>query len=195
MLRRSTLALLIFFLVLLAGTLYWQKTKLNAPASPTATVATQFLFETKGSLVKTIQISGPEGKAIILEKYEPDKWQVKTPQTSEADSTKIESVLGQLDSIRVLSTPELLSSLSQLGLDPPTYGIVIQLEDGRQLIANIGKSTPTGSGYYVLTGDRYVVVVNKGSLDPIIGLLANPPFQPTPTVPTTDTPGPLTATP
>jgi hypothetical protein len=81
-------------------------------------------------------------------------------------------------------------------LEPSAYQIVFYLDDGRQILLNIGKETPTGSGYYVLTSDRKLLIVSKFSLDNLIGYLKKPPLLATVTpTPSSSTPAVETSQP
>jgi hypothetical protein len=50
-------------------------------------------------------------------------------------------------------------------------------------VVNVGKSTPTGSGYYVLDSgaDRAIYVIGKFNIDAMTGLIYQPPVLPTAT--------------
>jgi hypothetical protein len=66
-------------------------------------------------------------------------------------------------------------SLEAMGLAAPRFRLLVSAADGRQMYADIGNETPTGSGYYVLSSDRSVSIVNNFSLEPILGLIDNLP--------------------
>ena len=59
--------------------------------------------------------------------------------------------------------------------------MLVGLENGQKITINVGKAAGAGTGYYVLTDARVVYIVNKFSLDSLIGMLDLPPVMPTPT--------------
>jgi hypothetical protein len=73
-------------------------------------------------------------------------------------------------------------SLGDFGLQPPTYEVQFETDFEEMFRLNVGAQTPTQNGYYVqLPGDDTVYIVNVTSIQPLVDLLENPPFQQPPT--------------
>lgn len=183
MINRNTWILLVAFVVLLAGTVYWQRSKMSANATPTPFVSTtNYVFQDVISTeIQSVQLSGPDNQALALERDASGQWMIVQPKLEPADSVKVESTLSQLAALPLVSTPDLLIDLKALGLQPPLYSVLFKMSDGRQFSLNAGKATPTGSGYYILTSQRAVAVASKLGLDTVFDLLTTPPVQPTAT--------------
>jgi hypothetical protein len=108
-------------------------------------------------------------------------WALLYPKAEATDVGAVESAVSQLLSLSVLSDLDEAPSLEAAGLEKPAYRLLIKLDDGSQELMSVGKLTPTGSGYYVLAGNRGLFLVSKYSLEPFLNLVENPPIQPTPT--------------
>lgn len=183
MIKQNTWIALIVFMLLLVVMLILQgvKTSKVAEVAPTPTSGLLFPQLDVGKIVAFTLQRSESFERLVLEKME-GQWVLKEPAAEMTDTAIVESNLSQLVSLRILSAPTLNATLEELGLKPPVYRILIQLEDGEQLVLNVGSETPTGSGYYLLTSYRRVVVVNKFALDTIIAMLDQPPIlEPTPT--------------
>jgi hypothetical protein len=184
MIRRTTWIILAIFVILLAGTLIWPRIKKapKAEATPTTGVSNEMLFNLGGGTIKALTIQDDQGKTVDLVKNDDQTWSLKLPEAGPADSTTVDSALSQLVTSRTLASPSSVTNLVDFGLEPPRYKFLIVLDNDKQIIVNVGKATPNGSGYYVLTSDqRILYVVNKQGLEPVIALLTTPPLAPTPT--------------
>lgn len=192
MIRRSTAVLFVIFAVLLAGTLFWQRSKMSEQATPTPFRSTlSYVFtDVTSTDIKSLRMSGPDNAYLELERREDGQWVFIQPELGLADNAEVDSALSQLAFLPLTSSPDLMVDLPNLGLQPPVYVIFFTMKDGRNYSLNVGKPTPTNSGYYILTSQRSVAVASKLGLDNILELLKTPPVQPTPTpVPTaTETP-------
>jgi hypothetical protein len=200
MISKTTWVVLLIFAVLLAAVLLWQRSQDQkaAEATPMGTEAVadaQYLFDIEGD-VAGLRIEHVGVKAVDLEKDETGQWMLKGASPSPLDSAAMDSAIGDLAVISVVSTLQNPPEPEDLGLNPPSYRILVTLRNGDQLIASVGKVTPTGSGYYVLSGDRRVLIVNEFSLQSILDLVDNPPYPPTPyPLPSELTPGAEQVTP
>jgi hypothetical protein len=186
MIRRSTWILLVVFIVLVAGTYYWQRNKSEKEAqqaqiTPTVQVM-QSLFDLTDKIVDQIAFVGPEGSTLILQlDTATQAWSVMDVPAEEADQTLIQTGAEQLFALNVATTFSAPPPLEQLGLDLPAYRIMLHTEDGSNIVLRVGDMTPTGSGYYVQVDSQPPVVVTKSGLDTVLNLLKNPPLLPTPT--------------
>lgn len=184
MIRKPTWIILLVFLVLLAAVFLWQRSQDQkaAQATPTAAGAAerQNLFDIEGEIA-SLRIERVGDKSIELVRGEDGKWTLVGSPDAPIDSAALDSLADSLASLPLVNTLQNIPEMEALGLNPPSYRILVVLQSGSQLIASVGKATPTGSGYYVLTGDRGVYVVNQFSLQSILDLVDNPPYLPTPT--------------
>jgi hypothetical protein len=177
MIRRSTWIVLLVFAVLLAVVFFWQRSQdqKSSEATPTAAEATerQYLFDIAGE-VASLRIEHVGDKTIELVKDENGQWIQAGSPTSAIDSASVDAVMGQLSTLPLVSTLQNIPQLQDLGLEPPSYRILVIQKDGTQLVASVGNPTPTGSGYYVLAGDRRVYIANEFGLQAILDLVDKP---------------------
>lgn len=177
MIRRSTWVVLLVFAVLLAVGFFWQRSqdqKLSeATPTPAETTEKQFLFDIAGE-VSSLRIEHVGEKSIELVKDENGQWGVAGSPDTAIDSASIEAAVGQLSTMPLVSTLQNIPQLQDLGLEPPAYRVLVIQKDGTQSMASVGNPAPTGSGYYVLTSDRRVYIVNEFSLQAILDLVDQP---------------------
>lgn len=190
MIKRNTAILFVIFAVLLAGTLFWQRSKMSEQATPTPFKSSiSYVFSDVTSTdIKSLRMSGPDNAYLELERRDDGQWVFIQPKLGLADNAEVDSALSQLAFLPLTSNPDLAIDLPGLGLQPPIYTIFFTMKDGRNYSLNVGKATPTGSGYYILSSQRAVAVASKLGLDNILELLKTPPVQPTPTATATETP-------
>jgi hypothetical protein len=185
MLRRSTWAILGLAVILVAATLIWQRTRDNREGTieATPTAVDQLKFEFDGAQVSEVVIQDAAGNTVVIARGSDGAWVLLQPGAESTDTQAVENALMQLLSASTVSRLSSQTPLADLGLNPPAYRILLSLEDGSELVVNVGKSTPTGSGYYVLTSsaDRALYVVNKFSLETFLEMVQAPPILPTPT--------------
>ena len=99
-----------------------------------------------------------------------------------------------------------IESLTEFGLDAPTYLIEIDTGGDALNVVFVGDENPTGTRYYVMTRSlavsadsedsttgpdlaegSIVSLVNTAAIDKLIDLIADPPFEPLPTATATPT--------
>jgi hypothetical protein len=199
MIRKSTWVVVFIFAVLLAAVLLWQRSQDQkaAQATPTAVEAVErmYLFDIGGE-VASLRVEHVGEKSIELQRDASGQWSLAGSTDSAIDSAAMDGIVGQLAALPLVSTLQNIPALQDLGLEPPSYRILVILQDGSQEVASVGKATPTGSGYYVLTSDRGVYIANEFSLQSILDLVDNPPYQATPyLLPADLTPSALDAAP
>ena len=182
MIRKTTWIVLAIFIIILAAALIWQRNQQQqaAEATPTEGGASQNLFAIDDQIV-AVRLERVGDRVVELKRNDQGEWTIAWPEGLEADSASLDSTLGQLASMTILSALEEAPALEDMGLNLPAYRILITLKSGKQIYASIGKETPTGSGYYVQGSDRRLSIVGKFSLDPVLGLIDNLPLKPTPT--------------
>ena len=188
MIRRNTAIVFGLFILLLAGTLIWQKTKTSSDGAdaPTATPEDLLLHLDEAS-VKAISVQDANNQRVSLRRSEDNKWVIIYPQAEATDEAAVISAVSQLLNVRITSRPQTIPDLETVGLDPAAYTILVETNDGEQILINVGNLTPTEGGYYVLTQDRIIYVASKFGLDGLINFLENPPILVTPTPSPTET--------
>ena len=181
MIRRSTWVVLVIFAALVAVLVFWQRSKENAPAEPTSTPAQASLFDLNADITY-LRLEKVGGAVVEMERGEDGIWQLTWPLAEKTDVGAVQNAVTQLLSLRILTTLNTIPGLDTIGLASPAYRILIGLDDGSQVTINVGDSTPTGSGYYVVVSGRPLYVVNKSGLDSVLKLIDSPPIEPTPTL-------------
>ncbi len=185
MMRRSTWVILIIAVVLVAAFVYWQRTRgsrepVVEEATPTAGAQLEFAFTS--AQVSEAVLQDADGNTVVLERGSDGSWTLVRPKTNLTDSQAVENALMQFLEPQTVSQLGPETPLSDLGLKPPAYRILLRLDDDSKVVINIGKVTPTGSGYYVLNSGkgRSIFVVSKFNLEEFLGLITEPPIA-TPT--------------
>jgi hypothetical protein len=181
MVRRSTLFLVVIFLLALAGYLLLNRQQEQAAAQITPTAATQPLFEIEASQLTGIQVADAAGREVRLERIS-GAWVLIDPTATVTDTASADSLASQIASLTARCLIENPPAASATGLEPPTYTLRLQLEDGSRRVAEVGRETPTQSGYYVRLDNNRLAVVSSYSIEGITGVLDNPPIYLTPTV-------------
>jgi hypothetical protein len=94
MIRRQTWIILGFFVVLLAGTLFWQQTKLKNASKETPAVETpvqeENLFDPAGAPISYIKIQRVEDGTTLEMQKQQGVWILLQPKVEAADSPQIE---------------------------------------------------------------------------------------------------------
>lgn len=193
MIRKTTWVVLLVFALLAGSVFLWQRSQEEkaAQATPEAmeTAERQYLFDIEGE-VASLRIEQVGQKSIELVKDEAGQWTLTGSSAGALDSAAMDSIISQLSTLPLVGTLQTIPELQDLGLSTPSYRILVVQKDGKQLTASVGKMTPTGSGYYVLSSDRRVYIANEFSLKSILDLVENPPYPPTPyPQPAGETPG------
>ena len=186
MIRKSTAIVLGFFIILLAGTLFWQRTRQSTEdAGATATSVSDRLIDFEEVSIKSLTLQDNENQRVKIVRADDDKWKLLFPIAEATDEAAVSAAISQLLAVNINSIPQSIPNLEAVGLAPPAFTILIELKDGKQYLVNVGKQTPTESGYYVLTPDRTIYIVSKFNLESFLKLLEAPPILLTPTPPPT----------
>lgn len=189
MIRRNTAILFGIFILLLAGTLIWQRTQSNTEGiEATPTYPEDLLFDLDKESIKAISIQDASGGRVNLARSEDSTWVLIYPKADATDETAVDTALSQFLNSRISARPQAISDLATVGLQPVSFTILIETQDGEQTLVNVGNLTPTESGYYVLTEDRVIYVASKFGMEALLKLLNNPPSLVTPTPSPSPTP-------
>jgi hypothetical protein len=185
MIRRSTWIILIVFLAVLGGGLYFQKYQSNKQAQVTPTSEMKLLFlGVDKSQITGFEIDSSQAKKLVVAKDQSGSWEVAGYTAADTDPTGIDSMLTQITNISVVSDLETAPALDIIGLSTPAYAFKVILQDGQQKTVYIGNLTPTKSGYYARLEEGNPVVVSKNAVDNLINTMDKPPIAtPVPTLP------------
>jgi len=186
--RRSTWIILLVFLAILGGGLYFQKYQSDIQAQVTPTIEFKPLFSGVGkSQITAFEINDSQERKLVVAKDQSGNWAVAGYTAADTDPIGIDAMLTQITSLSVMSDLEAAPALDVIGLTTPAYVFKVTSEDGQQKTVNIGKLTPTKRGYYVRFEEGNPVVVGKYAVDTLINLLEKPPIAtPVPTFPATE---------
>lgn len=191
MVKRPTWILLIVLALVIGAYFYLQERPLKATElSPTAFKPGFLITKDSGALTK-IHILDAQGNSLQMERDASGNWAITQPEPAAANQSQAEAAETQFFALSVLTTLETSPVLDVIGLNPPAYTITLGFFGNTQKVLDVGGLTPTGSGYYVrLEGKFYVI--SQSSINAVLGLLRNPPYAATPTIPATETPNPAT---
>ncbi len=196
MIKRNTWILLGIFVIVLAFAIYYQNTPKKAAVSATATPGTTALFNNVDEKsISTLRVEDTSGKAVALGRDSTGVWAVTEPKGGLTDVTQAETAVSQLLALQSIAALDPTSDLGIFGLGKPSYTVTITMNGGQKYILLIGDITPTQNGYYVRLNQQAPDIVNKDSVDAMLGMLANPPFVATPTSNASVTPSAGTGTP
>ncbi|MBI3761894.1 MAG: DUF4340 domain-containing protein [Chloroflexi bacterium] len=187
---RTTLILLIVLGGLITFVVY---TNNNPKAEPTPAASTS-VWDMSPKEIAAIQIvDNAEQKDVILERGSADAWRLsgkavkQPPQPAATGQGELAASLVTTMSIRRTLTET--NEIREFGLLTPLYTLNVTKQDGTKLSLAIGLKTLAQDGYYVLRpGDKNPMIVPNSSLDQLIGFIAKPPIEPTPTPTLTATP-------
>jgi hypothetical protein len=189
MIRRTTWILLGLFVVLVAFAFWYQKGEPGRQAqSVTPTTPTVYVFPTDEANIAGLAVAKAGGPVVSLGRDSAGQWALLQPQSSGVDAGAVEAYMSELTTMRVETTLETPPPLEAVGLVTPTYTITVTQNSAAPVIAQVGRATPTGSGYYLqVKGQPNLVIVNKTGMDALLAIVDKPPLPPTPTPAVTDT--------
>lgn len=179
--KRTTWVLLIIFL-LLVGLMVClnrqESSQADAQITPIATV--EYLFSDSDGLPTGLEIRSANGKQVSIERNETGAWVLKQPVETEADQGSVEAAMSQLTTLRIGSKPAV--DPIDVGLDSPSYIIVVRFTGGIERSVSIGDPAPSGNGYYTREdGKEEIYLISQTSIDALLNLLHSPPVAVTAT--------------
>lgn len=183
MIKRTTWIILGIFVILLLAFLIWQNfdREKAASATPTPKAGVENALDLAGSTISGFQLEKTGGRVVKVAQGEDGAWTLSPLQYQPLDVERIQSIIDDLTSLRMVSKLANPPAKEVVGLDPAEYRLVIQLKDGNEQVVLIGTKTPIDDGYYAELEDGTLVVLDTYSLDPVLELLSSPPILPTPT--------------
>ena len=182
MIRTSTVVYIILLLVLVGAYFYLrnreQPAEIELTVEPSAEVS--YLFSAEEGTPTSIRIKSKSGEMVEVARDAENVWALTQPVEAQADQAAAEAAASQVSTMRILDTvPEVDPKV--VGLEVPEYVLTIKFTSGGERTVDIGVITPTESGYYVRNADSQVIIVSRDAIDPLLGLLDNPPYAETPT--------------
>lgn len=184
--RNLTIVLVIVFVALLIYVLVVQVPKDQAQANITPSpMVSNYVWSIQAEQIAGVRVlDKAQNLSVAFAKGADGVWTITEPENRPADSAQITNELYKFTGLYVRSELTTTTDLTPYGVLSPTYTIEVNLTDGSALKADVGNLNPTSSSYYVLRqGETVVLLVNKSSIDGIVGLIAAPPYiVPTPTV-------------
>lgn len=176
--RRSTIAYLVLFAVVLAAAYYFNNRAetIEAEATPEATAPPiEYLFTSADGLPTRIRIESKAGEAVEAALNEENAWVLVQPEEADADQGAVEAAAGQVTTMRILERVPGLAP-DAVGLDGPEYTISFQFTSGAERTIEIGVLTPTERGYYARDEQGGIVIVSGNAVNALLGLLTSPPY-------------------
>ncbi len=145
-----------------------KKAELEREAGTTEVIRITDIAEGK---VRTITLENPKGRFVFTR--EGDSWRIEPAPPFDVIYTNIDSmerVIRSMTAVRVVEeSPE---SLGPYGLSPSLGTVTADLEDGTQVVLNIGSMTPERSAYYVQKkGDPRVYIIRSYAAAPFLASL------------------------
>lgn len=194
--RRSTVIILILFLVAIGAYYYLQnRPQTEEPADditaqePTSEIS--YLFDATDGLPTSIRIEAKTGGTVEVSRDTENVWKLIQPDEAAADQGMAEAAASQVTTIRIQDRLSDID-LDILGLEAPEYVLFVKFTSGVERKVDIGVITPSGSGYYVRNEDGEILIASKDALDALLNMLTTPPYleTPTPSPTATETPVP-----
>ena len=182
MIRPSTVVYLVLLLGLVGAYFYLknreQPAEIELTVEPSAEIT--YLFTAEDGTPSSIRLESKAGETVEVARDADNAWALTQPIEAKADQGAAEAAASQVTAMRILDTvPDVNPEI--VGLEVPEYVLTIKFTSGMERIVDVGVITPTESGYYVRDSAGKVVIVSRDAIDPLIGLLDNPPYLETPT--------------
>jgi hypothetical protein len=179
--RRSTIVYVLLFAVVLGAAYYFNSRPkpADAEATPSASAPEYLFATTEDGLPTRIHIEAKTGEVVEVARDEANAWALILPVKASADQGSVEAAATQIATMRIL---EHLAEVAPdaVGLDHPDYTIKLTFKGGERIV-EVGVITPTQSGYYARSEDGKIVIISTSAVEPLLELLANPPYAPTET--------------
>ena len=215
MIKRSTWVT-VLVLGILAGIAYYMqqpdnliKKSLASGNTPTA-AAPGMLISFADGTVNSIGIQKTGGESLTLQRG-TSGWTMTLGSGSPipADQNSVDQTASNVVFLSLsgkITSPT--ANPATFGLDKPGYIFTLGLSTGKTVTTKIGNQTVAGDGYYAQKDDGSIVILEKSGFDPILNLLAQPPYMftltptqsaatgtPTPTAALNNTSTPVAGTP
>lgn len=185
--------ILLVILVVVGGAFYFteirpEQEKAATPATPTPSA--RDVFNLSGQQFNRLAVSGG-GQRWVAEK-EGESWVIVEPRREPADNTQVNSSFFSFESLRAF---RLISEddpdLAKYGLDNPPLTVEFRTADGTNYGLAFGNENVDKSYRFAKRLDSPAIyLVQNDTYKRFEGMLAKPPYQPTPTAaPSPESPG------
>ncbi len=181
-------AILVALFALLAGYVYFVEMA-KPPIDTTAQDSDKYVFTLGVDDLNSLEIKDGS-KSVFLVKDAAGTWFVGGVGAAKADLGQMGSVLTGLTDLRASRViTDLSAGLATYGLEQPGIAANMQVSGDKTESLLIGDKVPQGSNYYAQRkGVLAIYLVPDYLVIGLKGLVANPPYLPTPTVAVSITP-------
>jgi hypothetical protein len=189
MIRRSTLIVVILFVLVAGFWIYLQKKPASISSQSTQATSTPepSLLNLSAVSVTAFKLVDSQGQVAIRVGAD-GQWTVEQPANSTITAGNIQEILSQLVGISVMFSFSSAPPEEGTGLGKPAYTLTISSTTGPERVIKVGNATPTDSGYYVQVDQALPVVISKSAIDRVAELLRSTRPTPTPLPSATVTP-------
>jgi hypothetical protein len=186
MVKRSTWILLII-LVLVLGIYFLLEKKPFKTEEPTPTIiATQYLITSTDGDLLSLHVIDDKGNSVRIQKDMSGTWIITEPAISQADQGLISAANTEVAALRIVATLTTPPAIADIGLGSPSFVIEMGFSTGLDHRVEIGKITPTKSGYYTRFDSGAIYIIGQSGIDALVQLISSPPYQATATPPPTE---------
>jgi hypothetical protein len=181
-------AILVAVFALLAGYVYFVEMA-KPPEVTTTQDSGKYVFTLGMDDVNSVEIN-EAGKSVYLVKDASGTWFVGGVGSAQADPAQMDTVLGNLTELRASRViTDLSAGLATYGLENPALQANLKITGDKTESLLVGDKLPQGANYYAQRGGiQEIYLVPDYVVTGLKGLVASPPYLPTPTASTSITP-------
>lgn len=181
MIKRSTWVLLSVMILVVAAYVFIKANPSKPSVStPTATGDT-FLVTKSDGVLQSLKIYDRKNQTFQMQRDLSKTWVITAPTSGMADQALAGAAETQVGALRIITTLNPAPDSGSMGLEQPTYTLELGFVSGPSHKIEVGKLTPTGSGYYVRYDSLKISVISQSGIDALLNLLTAPPFPATAT--------------
>jgi hypothetical protein len=151
--------ILIALLAVIVGYFYLVEEKHRKAAVAQHVAERKFLPFTADSVQKFVLVN-PDGQRIEIARARAG-WKITSPIAADADSSAIDSFLGQFVPGRRADEMPAVKDLASYGLEHPFASIVLYPRSGAPETLSVGDQTPTSSNSYIRLGSSKTVFISS----------------------------------
>ena len=127
----------------------------------------------------SLEIKSPDRTLLIDRPTPGDPWRVEQPVSAPGDGNAIATLMGSVDSLKVLNTIPTPQPAAAYGLDKPREIVTCRVMEGSSFTLSIGNQSFDSSGYYAQKGgESRVYVISSVEVDSFDNALKEPPVKP-----------------
>ena len=179
MIRRSTLVLVILFVLVAGVAVYLQKRPAASGSTQASVTPAPALLNIVSTSVTGFQLVDKDGQ-IVIKVGSGGQWNVEQPANGTITAGNIQEILSELTSMKVTVSLPAAPPEDATGLNQPSYTLTISSTTGPDRVIKVGKAPPTDIGYYVQVDQALPVVIGKYGIDRVVELLRSTRATPTP---------------